>query len=59
MMHYDSNRDGDFDEWFKKQVDAFEEARINNRNKAVVASVVVMITVMSLLGAAIGYLVLR
>jgi hypothetical protein len=59
MMHYDSKRDGDFDEWLKKQQEMWEEIRIDRHNKNVIAGIVLMVVAMSLLGAAIGYLVLR
>lgn len=59
MMHYDSKRDGDFDEWLKKQQEMWEEIRIDRHNKNAIAGIVLMVVAMSLLGAAIGYLVLR
>lgn len=59
MMHYDSKRDGDFDEWLKKQHDMWEEIRIDHHNRNVVAGIVLAVVTMSLFGAAIGYLVLR
>ncbi len=59
MMHYDSKRDGDFDEWLKKQQEMWEEIRIDRHNKNVIADIVLMVVTISLLGATIGYLVLR
>lgn len=59
-MHYDSRTDGDFDEWLQKHWDmAVEAAKDSERKKTVLCAICCAISVLALLGAAVGYFVLK